>query len=310
MSVRNGSRCLPHSSSPCLTPVLSAPDWVQPLRLEARVYLGAKRKPLRSCAPWGEGKAPSRTLWGSETGPGTRDLTFLRINSGLWGRAGSHGGDLCCLGARTVPAFDIILSPGKSHQERRPSCQLAACITAFIILFYLFFCASCICLNYCSKCMWPAGWPTNNNDADVGASRFRPDLRIILEVFRSDALYSSRTVTTDWMWVVFCISGSVGLFLLYRTSLIACRWPRFFAPLDEVRVMFSLNPWNARIGDQWHSAQCPLCFTRLPGWGRAPELIRKVLSEISLFCLNELWHSDLFVFAQKSSLAFLSCVRG
>lgn len=115
-----------------LTPVCGVLGWVQPLRLEARVYLEANRKPFGGCAPCGEGQL-RRARWGGVEA--RRDLDpeiwpFLR-NLGLWGRTGSYGGDLCCLAALAVPAFDIILSPGKRWSRccilvlwSRPLCWL------------------------------------------------------------------------------------------------------------------------------------------------------------------------------------------
>lgn len=47
------------------------------------------------------------------------DLFFFCVNSGLRGRAGSHGGVLRSLAALTVPAFDIIIRPGKGFTHLR-----------------------------------------------------------------------------------------------------------------------------------------------------------------------------------------------
>lgn len=101
-------------SSPPSPPVCSTPDWVQPLRLEARVYLEAKRKAIQELRAARWRKAPLRALGGNcQEDRAARGFELYRINSGLWGRAGSHGDVLRALGALAVPAFDIILSPGK-----------------------------------------------------------------------------------------------------------------------------------------------------------------------------------------------------
>ena len=95
VAVRNGfpsSCCLPHqprsSSHPPLIPGHGALDWVQPLRLEARVYLEPKRKPFRSCAPSGEGRL-RRGRWGGareDREPGSwpfpHKLGFVRASGG------------------------------------------------------------------------------------------------------------------------------------------------------------------------------------------------------------------------------------
>lgn len=106
---------LPPSPPPTpLSPVFSQLDWVQPLRLEARVYLELKRKLFRSCAPPGEGRLRFGR-WGERERTEGRGFDFFCINSGLWGRVGSYGGAFCALGAFIVPTIDIILSPGKSY---------------------------------------------------------------------------------------------------------------------------------------------------------------------------------------------------
>lgn len=81
------------------------------------------------------------------------------------------------------------------------------------------------------------------------------------------------------------------------------------APLDEVGWMFSLNLWNVRIGDPWHSAQCHLCSFRLPGGVKHWSSLRKsselvhffTLDEVALliylcFCIN---HSCIYNYAEK-----------
>lgn len=73
-----------------LSPVFSQLDWVQPLRLEARVYLELKRKLFRSCAPPGEGRLRFGRWGGAreDRGPGIwlflYKLGFVRASGELW----------------------------------------------------------------------------------------------------------------------------------------------------------------------------------------------------------------------------------
>lgn len=75
-------------------------------------------------------KARLWTFGGEWDRTGNRGSDLFRIKSGLWGRAGSHGGVLCSLGVLTVPAFDIILSPGESYRAPHPSSHWAASIAS------------------------------------------------------------------------------------------------------------------------------------------------------------------------------------
>lgn len=82
---------LPPSPPPTpLSPVFSQLDWVQPLRLEARVYLELKRKLFRSCAPPGEGRLRFGRWGGAreDRGPGIwlflYKLGFVRASGELW----------------------------------------------------------------------------------------------------------------------------------------------------------------------------------------------------------------------------------
>ena len=128
------------------------------------------------------------------------------------------------------------------------------------------------------------------------------NIDILIYAAHNNVIKFSCTIITDWIWVILCVSGSVGLFFAPPYKPNRVQVAVLLSLVDEVGVMFSLNLWNARIADQCHSAQCHLCSFRLPDWVKRRSSFRK--SSVKL--VYSVWmNTCLFVFSYKSSLPFV-----